>query len=85
MAEDRDIVRQVSEILTLAVAIDPEVLQRVVQKAHEVKSDTVKAPPELFEVSRQALRMFWHFRCNLEGVVIAVEPEEQPVAEDMED
>lgn len=75
MANDREIVRRVAEVLRLTVAIDADELKRVVQAAHECEGEMLADPPERYEVSRQALRMFWHFRCNLDAVVITVEPE----------
>jgi hypothetical protein len=83
VANNREIVRLVAEVLKLTMAIDADELKRAVQAAHECDGEMMTDPPERFEVSRQALRMFWHFRCNLEAVLITVEPEAAvPAAEE---
>ena len=72
--------RQVAEALKLVMAIEVDALECVVQEAHESPPGLRSDPPEPFDVSRQALRMFWHFRCNLEAVVVKVNPKEQAAA-----
>jgi len=71
---DADIatIRQVHRCLLeiLAVPIGP--LEHAVQAAHESAARQKEDPQESFEtvgVTRQALRMFWHFRCNIEAVM----------------
>ena len=68
------------------MAIDADELERLVQQAHECAFQQRKDPPELFAVSRQALRMFWYFQRNLEAVEIHAEPDtaEQETEEDMD-
>lgn len=80
MKRDKQTVRQVTEVLKLVMAIEVETLECVVQEAHESPPGLQADPPEPFGVSRQALRMLWHFRCNLEAVVVTVNPEEQAAA-----
>jgi len=57
----------------LAVPIDD--LEKAMQHAHECDSRQLDDPPEVFTVSRQALRMLWHFRCNLDAVRVFTESE----------
>lgn len=45
-------------------------LERLVQNAHECSVHEVKEPPEKFAVTRQALRMLWMFRRNIDAVKI---------------
>jgi hypothetical protein len=69
---DKEIVRQVRQLLLAVLAVPVGPLEHAVQLAHESTSAQRNDPPEIFEevgVSRQALRMFWHFRCNLESVM----------------
>ena len=61
-------VQQVTVALNAVLAIPPDQLERLVQQAHESNCKQKDAPPERFPVSRQALRMLWHFRCNLDAV-----------------
>ena len=57
------------------MAIDVDELERLVQQAHESAFQQMEDPAEVFAVSRQALRMLWHFRRNLESVEIHAEPD----------
>ncbi len=64
--------RQVRKLLLGMLAVPVGPLEHVVQLAHESTSSQKDDPPEIFEaagVTRQALRMFWHFRCNIEAVM----------------
>lgn len=65
-----DTLRQVDAVLTAALAIDVEALELLVQQAHECDIHQTEAPPEPFDVPRQALRMVWRFRRNLEATEI---------------
>ena len=56
------------------MAINVDELERLVQQAHECALGQIEDPAEIFPVTRQALRMFWHFRRNLEAVEIHAEP-----------
>lgn len=64
----RDIIEQVRNALDVVMAVDIALLEQAVQDAHESSYRQVEDPPERFEINRQTLRMFWHFRCNLEAV-----------------
>ena len=66
---DNNLVGGVRRILDDVMAVPVEGLERVVQLAHESTPKQKEDPPERFDVSRQCLRMFWHFRCNLEAVM----------------
>jgi len=64
--------RQVRKLLLAMLAIPVGPLEHAVQLAHESTSSQKDDPPEIFEaagVTRQALRMFWHFRCNIEAIM----------------
>jgi hypothetical protein len=65
------IVERVQGVLADVLAIDLDALERLVQAAHESTARQRHDPPQRFPVSRQALRMFWHFRSNLESVDVA--------------
>jgi len=77
--EERSTVDRVAHVLDAVMDIDVGQLELLVQQAHEcdIKQIShecdvkqISDPPEPFPVSRQALRMFWHFRCNLELVEV---------------
>ena len=63
-------VDRVAHLLDAVKGIGIDDLERIVQQAHECDIKQISDPPEPFPVSRQALRMFWHFRCNLESVEV---------------
>ena len=66
--EERSTVDRVAHVLDAVMDIDVGQLELPVQQAHECDIHQIAEPAEPFPVSRQALRMFWHFRCNLESV-----------------
>ena len=63
-------VAEVVALLQGVQALDLVELERLVQQAHECDIHQISEPPEPFPVSRQALRMLWHFRSNLESVEV---------------
>ena len=68
--EKRTTADRVAHVLDAVMDIDVGQLELLVQQAHECDIKQTGDPPEPFGVSRQALRMFWHFRCNLESVEV---------------
>jgi len=68
--EKRTTVDRVAHVLGAVMDIDVADLELLVQQAHECDVKQISDPPEPFGISRQALRMFWHFRCNLESVEV---------------
>ncbi len=68
--EDPGTVDRVAHLLDVVKRIGIDDLEQVVQQAHECDIHQVSEPPEPFPVTRQALRMFWHFRCNLDLVEV---------------
>ena len=68
--EEKSTVDRVAHVLDAVMDIDVGQLELLVQQAHECDTKQISDPPEPFPVSRQALRMFWHFRCNLESVEV---------------
>jgi hypothetical protein len=60
----------VAHLLDAVKRIGIDDLERIVQQAHECDIDQVPEPLEPFRVTRQALRMFWLFRCHLEFVEV---------------
>ena len=68
--EKKPTVDRVAHVLGAVMDIDVGQLELLVQQAHECDIKQISDPPEPFGVSRQALRMFWHFRCNLESVEV---------------
>ena len=63
-------VDRVAHLLHAVKGIGIDDLERIVQQAHECDIHQVTEPAEPCPVTRQALRMFWHFRCNLESVEV---------------
>ena len=68
--ENKTTVDRVAHVLDAMMDIDVGQLEQLVQQAHECDIKQISDPPEPLRVSRQALRMFWHFRCNLESVEV---------------
>ena len=66
-------VDRIGRLLEAVKEIDAAELERLVQLAHECSPKQMAAPPEPLPVTRQALRMFWHFRCNLESVEVTAD------------
>lgn len=62
------IVDRVEGLLRDVLAVSVDDLEAIVRLAHECSFDQKHDPPERFAVSRQALRMFWHFRRSLDAV-----------------
>lgn len=60
--------RQVGDALEQVMAIEIDRLERLVQAAHECSPYQAHDPDECYGLSRQALRMLWHFRCNLSAI-----------------
>jgi hypothetical protein len=61
---------RVAHLLDAVKRVGIDELERIVQQAHECDIKQITEPAEPFPVTRQALRMFWHFRCNLESVEV---------------
>jgi len=68
--EKRTTADRVAHVLDAVMDIDVGQLELLVQQAHECDVKQISDPPEPFVISRQALRMFWRFRCNLESVEV---------------
>ncbi len=60
----------IAELLDAVMNIAVGDIEQVVQLAHEHDIKQVDDPPEPLPITRQALRMFWHFRCNLDSVEV---------------
>lgn len=65
-----EIIQQVARLLEAVCSVDLDRLELLVQQAHECDIKQVEDPAEPFAISRQALRMFWHFRRQLESVEV---------------
>ena len=63
----------IATALDAVMAVPPADLEKAMQLAHECDNNQIHEPPEPFVVSRQALRMLWHFRCNLDAVQVFTE------------
>jgi hypothetical protein len=68
--EKKPTMDRVAHVLDAVMDIDVGQLEQLVQQAHECDIHQIADPPEPLPVTRQALRMFWHFRCNLESVEV---------------
>ncbi len=68
--KNKSTVDRVVHLLDAVMSLDVSQLELLVQQAHECDVKQTGDPPEPFGVPRQALRMFWHFRCNLESVKV---------------
>jgi len=67
------LVDRVAQLLDDVKAIDIDDLERLVQHAHECDIHATDDPPQRFPITRQALRMFWMFRRNIEAIDIRTE------------
>jgi len=65
----------IASALNAVLAVPLDDLEKAMQYAHECDRRQLHDPPEVFTVSRQALRMLWRFRCHLDGVRVFVESE----------
>ena len=63
----------VAAAIQAVMAIPIGSLEKTVQESHACVPKQMDDPNEPFRVSRQALRMFWHFRCNLDAVQVFTE------------
>ncbi len=64
------VLARIADLLEAAKSIDTEDLETIVQMAHECEIHQIDTPAEPFPVTRQALRMFWLFRQNLDSVPV---------------
>lgn len=69
-ADNTNTVERIAQLLDAIKRISVDDLEGIIQQAHECDIRQIDDPPEPFPITRQALRMFWHFRCNLESVEI---------------
>ena len=58
----------VAKLLDAVMDVGLGELESIIQQAHESDVKQIEDPEEVFPVSRQALRMFWRFRSNLETI-----------------
>ena len=70
MPKEPPVLKNVTAVLNDVMAISLDDLEKIMQQAHECEITQINDPPERFAISRQALRMLWHFRCNLDAVEI---------------
>ena len=59
---------RVQHCLKVTMSVDMDELEQLVEQAHKCDPNQIEDPPEPFAISRQALRMFWYFRRNLDAV-----------------
>ena len=71
--EGHPLVEHVGRLLDRVKGVGIDELERLVQTAHECSLEDMDDPPQRFPITRQALRMFWMFRRNLESVDIHAE------------
>ncbi len=60
----------IAAVLAAVMEINTVELEKLVRQAHKCDPNQREDPIEPFSISRQALRMLWHFRCNLESAGI---------------
>ena len=70
MSDSQQVTRQVASVLDAVLSIPIDALELAVQEAHESDAKQMHDPQQRFPITRQALRMFWHFRCNLSSVEV---------------
>jgi hypothetical protein len=70
------LVERVGHLLDHVKAVGLDELEHLVQVAHESDVRDMDDPPQRFPITRQALRMFWMFRRNLEAVEVRTEVDE---------
>ena len=71
--QDLPMVEHVGRLLDHVKAVEIDELEHIVQIAHECDAQALDDPPQRFPITRQALRMFWMFRRNLDAVDIRTE------------
>ena len=70
MTKPSPTIRLITTALTDVMAIPIDELEKIMQQAHQCDRNQVADPSQRFPISRQAIRMLWHFRCNLNAVTI---------------
>ena len=65
------ILERVEHLLKAIKQIDITQLEKLVQAAHECDIHQIDTPAQPLPVSRQALRMFWHFRHKIDAVEVS--------------
>ena len=68
LSADIETVRQVRRCIQEVLSVPAGALEHVIQVAHESTARQKEDPPEVFAkegMGNAALRMFWHFRCNI--------------------
>ena len=73
MTTEPPTLKSITTVLNDVMAISLDDLEKIMQQAHECEINQITDPPERFAISRKALRMLWHFRCNLENVHVFTE------------
>ena len=66
-------IERVEHLLGAIKTIDLDQLEKIVQAAHECDIHQIDTPAEPLPISRQALRMFWHFRHKIDAIEIHTE------------
>ena len=69
-------IQRVQLCLNATMSIDLEELEQLVRQSHEYDPRSMDEPPDIFAVPRQAIRMLWKFRLNLDAAEI--QPEQSP-------
>ena len=71
--QSQQTMRRIGGLLEAVKQIDVDEVEDLVQLAHECDVRSVDAPTEPLPLTRQALRMFWMFRRNIETVEVKTE------------
>ena len=66
----KQFLNQIEQTFQAVSDVDINRLERLVQDAHQCSVHEEKDPPEKFAITRQALRMLWMFRRNIDAVKI---------------
>jgi len=65
-SEQIQLADRIYHLVDLTMAIPIKDLELLLQEAHDAPTNQIEDPEEAFKVSRQAIRLFWIFRINLE-------------------
>lgn len=68
MEQQTQAIKPIAAVLFAVMEIDAVALEKLIQQAHACDAHQFHEPAEPFVVSRQALRMLWHFQSKLKSV-----------------
>jgi len=70
MHKQSEALSQIADVLMAVMTIPLNDMEKVIQQAHTFRIYLRSKSPEKFTITRQALRMLWNFRRNIDRIDI---------------